>query len=82
MLIALASSKKMSAAAVVIFDDVTGRSIEIDTRGTARATMARLERRTASDERARSWRAILPPPKKMAGYWFASIGTQPIPVTW
>jgi uncharacterized protein len=41
------------SAAVLIFDDVTGRSIEIDTRGTVRAMMARLARRAATDDRAR-----------------------------
>lgn len=46
--------ERAPSAAVLIFDDVTGRSIEIDTRGTARAMMARLARRTATDERARS----------------------------
>jgi hypothetical protein len=46
--------ERTPSAAVLIFDDVTGRSIEIDTRGTVRAMMARLARRAATDERGRS----------------------------
>jgi uncharacterized protein len=45
--------ERSPSAAVLIFDDVTGRSVEIDTRGTVRAMMARLARRAAADERAR-----------------------------